>query len=197
MKFPEVIFGTLSSLSQLLSYQFKDEQMKYLLFCQPLRSKLLLLLFAIQEVFHGLKLMSIKLMRTSWIGCKLCLAFRKGNLRFCWLLYDLYCLCQLQPIYFLFFNILSTSDMQTDSVSNQREHLILLLANIHIRRNPKTDQQSKVFFCKYSTTRLIWFKNSYFSSCFTTFMFFLFLLMFFLFSLKLTTSFYMILVAVG
>eukprot|EP00267_Zea_mays_P042894 XP_020394929.1 uncharacterized protein LOC100502361 isoform X3 [Zea mays] len=33
---------------------------------------------------------------------------------------------------------------QTDSVSNQREHLILLLANIHIRRNPKTDQQSKL-----------------------------------------------------
>jgi hypothetical protein len=62
--------------------------------------------------------------------------------------------------------------MQTDSVSNQREHLILLLANIHIRRNPKTDQQSKVFFCKYSTTRLIWFKNSYFSSCFTTLCFF-------------------------
>lgn len=47
--------------------------------------------------------------------------------------------------------------MQTDSVSNQREHLILLLANIHIRRNPKTDQQSKVLF-KYSITRLIWFK---------------------------------------
>ncbi|XP_062216922.1 callose synthase 3-like isoform X3 [Phragmites australis] len=33
---------------------------------------------------------------------------------------------------------------QTDNVSNQREHLILLLANIHIRRNPKTDQQSKL-----------------------------------------------------
>jgi callose synthase len=33
---------------------------------------------------------------------------------------------------------------QTDSVSNQREHLILLLANIHIRRNPKSDQQSKL-----------------------------------------------------
>jgi hypothetical protein len=92
---------------------------------------------------------------------------------------------------------LSTSNMQTDSVSNQREHLILLLANIHIRGNPKTDQQSKVLFCKYSTTKLISFKNSYFSSCFTTFKFFLFLLMFFLFSLKLTTSSYMILVAVG
>jgi hypothetical protein len=56
--------------------------MKYLLFCQPLRSKVLLLLFAIQEVFHGLKLMSIKLIRTSWIGCKLCLAFRKDSLYF-------------------------------------------------------------------------------------------------------------------
>ncbi|KAK3150352.1 hypothetical protein QOZ80_3AG0232130 [Eleusine coracana subsp. coracana] len=30
------------------------------------------------------------------------------------------------------------------NVSNQREHLILLLANIHIRKNPKTDQQSKL-----------------------------------------------------
>ncbi|CAO2045310.1 unnamed protein product [Urochloa humidicola] len=33
---------------------------------------------------------------------------------------------------------------QTDSVSNQREHLILLLANVHIRRNPKANQQSKL-----------------------------------------------------
>jgi hypothetical protein len=40
--------------------------------------------------------------------------------------------------------------MQTDNVSNQREHLILLLANIHIRKNPKTDEHSKVFFCLYT-----------------------------------------------
>ncbi|XP_010229272.1 callose synthase 3 [Brachypodium distachyon] len=33
---------------------------------------------------------------------------------------------------------------QTDNVSNQREHLILLLANVHIRRNPKTDEYSKL-----------------------------------------------------
>uniref|UniRef100_J3LJJ4 1,3-beta-glucan synthase n=1 Tax=Oryza brachyantha TaxID=4533 RepID=J3LJJ4_ORYBR len=33
---------------------------------------------------------------------------------------------------------------ETDNVSNQREHLILLLANVHIRRNPKTDLQSKL-----------------------------------------------------
>uniref|UniRef100_A0A0D9VP13 1,3-beta-glucan synthase n=1 Tax=Leersia perrieri TaxID=77586 RepID=A0A0D9VP13_9ORYZ len=33
---------------------------------------------------------------------------------------------------------------KTDNVSNQREHLILLLANVHIRRNPKTDPQSKL-----------------------------------------------------
>ncbi|XP_047089291.1 callose synthase 3-like [Lolium rigidum] len=33
---------------------------------------------------------------------------------------------------------------QTDNVSNQREHLILLLANIHIRINPKTDEHSKL-----------------------------------------------------
>ena len=33
---------------------------------------------------------------------------------------------------------------QTDNVSNQREHLILLLANIHIRKHPKTDEHSKL-----------------------------------------------------
>ncbi|EEC74308.1 hypothetical protein OsI_09576 [Oryza sativa Indica Group] len=33
---------------------------------------------------------------------------------------------------------------QKDNVSNQREHLILLLANVHIRQIPKPDQQPKV-----------------------------------------------------
>ncbi|KAI3511129.1 hypothetical protein L1887_18273 [Cichorium endivia] len=33
---------------------------------------------------------------------------------------------------------------QKDSVSNQREHLILLLANVHIRQFPKTGQQPKL-----------------------------------------------------
>ncbi|KAF4374958.1 hypothetical protein G4B88_004709 [Cannabis sativa] len=33
---------------------------------------------------------------------------------------------------------------QKDSVANQREHLILLLANVHIRQFPKPDQQPKV-----------------------------------------------------
>ena len=42
--------------------------------------------------------------------------------------------------------------MQTDNVSNQREHLILLLANIHIRKNPKTDEHSKVFLSVYIQT---------------------------------------------
>jgi hypothetical protein len=113
--------------------------MKYLLFYQPLRSKLLLLLFATLEVFHGLKIMSIKLTRTSWIGCKLCLAFRQVKLLFVG-----YC---IKLNLFTYFSVIFCQllDMQTDSVSNQREHLILLLANIHIRRNPKTDQQSKVF----------------------------------------------------
>lgn len=36
--------------------------------------------------------------------------------------------------------------MQEDNVSNQREHLILLLANVHIRQIPKPDQQPKVLF---------------------------------------------------
>ncbi|KMZ76284.1 Callose synthase, family GT48 [Zostera marina] len=33
---------------------------------------------------------------------------------------------------------------QKDNVSNQREHLILLLANVHIRQVPKLDQQSQL-----------------------------------------------------
>ncbi|KAF6151837.1 hypothetical protein GIB67_010411 [Kingdonia uniflora] len=33
---------------------------------------------------------------------------------------------------------------QKDSVANQREHLILLLANVHIRKLPKPDQQPKL-----------------------------------------------------
>ncbi|KAG8646373.1 callose synthase 1 isoform X1 [Manihot esculenta] len=33
---------------------------------------------------------------------------------------------------------------QKDNVANQREHLILLLANVHIRQFPKTDQQPKL-----------------------------------------------------
>ncbi|TYG56862.1 hypothetical protein ES288_D08G098000v1 [Gossypium darwinii] len=33
---------------------------------------------------------------------------------------------------------------QKDNVANQREHLILLLANVHIRRFPKPDQQPKL-----------------------------------------------------
>ncbi|WOL09762.1 callose synthase 3-like isoform X1 [Canna indica] len=33
---------------------------------------------------------------------------------------------------------------QKDNVSNQREHLILLLANVHIRKNPKPGQQPKL-----------------------------------------------------
>ncbi|KAF7835954.1 callose synthase 1-like [Senna tora] len=38
---------------------------------------------------------------------------------------------------------------QKDSVENQREHLILLLANVHIRHNPKPDQQPKMAFELY------------------------------------------------
>lgn len=35
-------------------------------------------------------------------------------------------------------------NLQKDSIANQREHLILLLANVHIRQFPKPDQQPKV-----------------------------------------------------
>ncbi|PPE02772.1 hypothetical protein GOBAR_DD00187 [Gossypium barbadense] len=38
---------------------------------------------------------------------------------------------------------------QKDNVANQREHLILLLANVHIRRFPKPDQQPKMAFELY------------------------------------------------
>ena len=37
-------------------------------------------------------------------------------------------------------------DSQKDNVSNQREHLILLLANVHIRLFPDPDQQPKVLY---------------------------------------------------
>ncbi|GJT09449.1 callose synthase 3 [Tanacetum coccineum] len=38
---------------------------------------------------------------------------------------------------------------QKDNVANQREHLILLLANVHIRQIPKPDQQPKMAFELY------------------------------------------------
>jgi callose synthase len=34
--------------------------------------------------------------------------------------------------------------LQKDNVANQREHLILLLANVHMRQFVKPDQQPKV-----------------------------------------------------
>ncbi|GJV43514.1 callose synthase 3 [Tanacetum coccineum] len=37
---------------------------------------------------------------------------------------------------------------QKDNVANQREHLILLLANVHVRQTPKPDQQSKILKLK-------------------------------------------------
>lgn len=37
--------------------------------------------------------------------------------------------------------------MQKDNVANQREHLILLLANVHIRQLSMPDQHPKVLFC--------------------------------------------------
>ncbi|KAH7854010.1 hypothetical protein Vadar_009076 [Vaccinium darrowii] len=38
----------------------------------------------------------------------------------------------------------TTFGFQKDNVSNQREHLILLLANVHIRQSPRPDQQPKL-----------------------------------------------------
>lgn len=36
-------------------------------------------------------------------------------------------------------------NVQKDNVANQREHLILLLANEHLRQSSKPDHQTKVF----------------------------------------------------
>lgn len=38
----------------------------------------------------------------------------------------------------------SVSIMQKDNVRNQRENLIILLANVHIRLNPKPEPMNKV-----------------------------------------------------
>jgi hypothetical protein len=46
--------------------------------------------------------------------------------------------------------------LQKDNVSNQREHLILLLANVHIRQLSKPEQQPKVLaFAKYTCERCV------------------------------------------
>ncbi|CAH1448815.1 unnamed protein product [Lactuca virosa] len=48
---------------------------------------------------------------------------------------------------------------QKDNVSNQREHLILLLANVHIRRFPNPDQQPKLDDCALTEVMKKLFKN--------------------------------------
>ncbi|CAD6241520.1 unnamed protein product [Miscanthus lutarioriparius] len=48
---------------------------------------------------------------------------------------------------------------QKDNVSNQREHLILLLANVHIRQIPKLDQQPKLDDRALDTVMKKLFKN--------------------------------------
>nr|CAB3451615.1 unnamed protein product [Digitaria exilis] len=48
---------------------------------------------------------------------------------------------------------------QKDNVSNQREHLILLLANVHIRQIPKPDQQPKLDDRALDTVMKKLFKN--------------------------------------
>ncbi|KAI3681239.1 hypothetical protein L6452_36028 [Arctium lappa] len=48
---------------------------------------------------------------------------------------------------------------QKDNVSNQREHLILLLANVHIRHFPKPDQQPKLDDCAVTEVMKKLFKN--------------------------------------
>ncbi|CAK9172076.1 unnamed protein product, partial [Ilex paraguariensis] len=48
---------------------------------------------------------------------------------------------------------------QKDNVANQREHLILLLANVHIRQFPKPDQQPKLDDCALTEVMKKLFKN--------------------------------------
>ncbi|XP_010940236.1 callose synthase 3 [Elaeis guineensis] len=48
---------------------------------------------------------------------------------------------------------------QKDNVSNQREHLILLLANVHIRQFPRPDQQPKLDECALNEVMKKLFKN--------------------------------------
>lgn len=125
------------TLMMLLSYAFS-----YIFH----RFKLLSLLFAIQEVFHGQKTIRRKLMKIFWTGFKLCLVFRCSFLRYSGNTHQMsyvnimsYCVSQC---YFVI-----GIDKQKDNVANQREHLILLLANVHIRQFPKLDQQPKVIIC--------------------------------------------------
>ena len=53
--------------------------------------------------------------------------------------------------------------MQKHNVSNQREHLVLLLANVHIRQFPKPDQQPKV--CPQSISQSQWIHFCFFICC--------------------------------
>ncbi|KAL5762824.1 hypothetical protein ACOSP7_019088 [Xanthoceras sorbifolium] len=48
---------------------------------------------------------------------------------------------------------------QKDNVANQREHLILLLANVHIRQFPKPDEQPKLDDCALTEVMKKLFKN--------------------------------------
>lgn len=51
-------------------------------------------------------------------------------------------------------------NFQKDNVANQREHLILLLANVHIRQFPKPEQQPKVcIWHRYLVDTLCYFSS--------------------------------------
>lgn len=114
------------------------------------RFKLLYLLFVTPGVFLGPRIIGRKEMKTFWIGFSQCLGSRCCILS---LSYDLLCCCfhillALQRSLLSYVNQCSLLflliNFQKDNVANQREHLILLLANVHLRQLPKPEQQPKV-----------------------------------------------------
>jgi hypothetical protein len=124
------------------------------------RYKLLFMLFVTQGVCHGPRTMKRRRMQIFLIGCKLCLAFRLPTTFISEVFMLMTCLWALastkNPPLLIHVLSLHPPPLQKDNVSNQREHLILLLANVHIRQLSKPEQQPKVLaFAKYTCERCV------------------------------------------
>lgn len=156
MRYPEVHLGCDTHLSYTcleIVLLFRNLLKGY----RPFRSKLQWSPYVILEAFLGLRTTRKSKMKTYWIGSKRCLDFR------CFLFFFVQYYPTILSLNSLLVNhvkslvaliilliqgnsLLMQFDMQKDNVANQREHLILLLANVHIRQFPKPDQQPKVIF---------------------------------------------------